>query len=168
MFHLQSAMNLLHIVTVTIKYGNFITRCKNYYKMVWWFRRPRRCGVVILTQLNIIYSTVFFDWKHLAGIEHNSCNWPCLQVIRYNLGQKVGDKLMKLSKIGFPMECFTADFLRFFTKKRQNLAVGWTAEYSPSNPSISGIFLKFPNFLSLKSFGNSWGNSYTYFLVIII
>ena len=24
------------------------------------------------------------------------------------------------------MECFTADFLRFFTEKRQNLAFGWT------------------------------------------
>ena len=39
-----------------------------------------------------------------------------------NLGQKVGDKLTKLSKIGFSIERFTADFLRFFTKKRQNLA----------------------------------------------
>ena len=34
-----------------------------------------------------------------------------------NLGQKVGDKFTKLSKIGFSMECFTADFLQFFTKK---------------------------------------------------
>ena len=65
----------------------------------------------------------------------------------YNLGQRVGDKLTKLSKVGFSMECFTADFLRFFTKNRQNLALGWTAGYLPSNPSISGIFLKFPNFL---------------------
>ena len=48
-----------------------------------------------------------------------------LTLFRYNLGQNVGDKLTKLSKIGFPMECFTADFLRFFTKKRQNLALGW-------------------------------------------
>ena len=40
-----------------------------------------------------------------------------------NLGQKIGDKLTKLSKIGFSMECFTADFLRFFTEKRQNLAL---------------------------------------------
>ena len=45
------------------------------------------------------------------------------------------------------MECFTADFLRFFTKKRQNLALGWTAGYLPSNPSISEIFLNFPDFL---------------------
>ena len=45
------------------------------------------------------------------------------------------------------MECFTADILQCFTKKRQNLAFGWTAGYSPSNPSISEIFLKFLNFL---------------------
>ena len=64
----------------------------------------------------------------------------------YNLGQKVGDKFPKLSKIGFSMECFIADFLQIFTQKRQNLALGWTAGNSPSNPSISGIFFKFPNF----------------------
>ena len=54
---------------------------------------------------------------------------------------------MKLRKIGFSMKCFTADFLQFFIEKRQNLAFGWTSEYSQSNPSISGIFLKFQNFL---------------------
>ena len=43
------------------------------------------------------------------------------------------------------MECFTADYLQFFTEKHQNLAVGWPTGYSPSNPSISGIFLKSPN-----------------------
>ena len=41
------------------------------------------------------------------------------------------------------MECFTADFLRVFTGKRENLA-----GYLPSNPSVSRIFLKLPNFLS--------------------
>ena len=65
----------------------------------------------------------------------------------YNLGQKVGDKLTKLSKMGFSMEWFTADFLQFFTKKYQNLAFGWTTGYSSSNPSISRIFWKFLNFL---------------------
>ena len=39
------------------------------------------------------------------------------------------------------MECFTADFLQFFTKKPQNLALGLAAGYLPSNSSISGIFL---------------------------
>ena len=60
-----------------------------------------------------------------------------------SLGQKIGDKLMKWSEIGFSVECFTADFLQLFTKKRQSLAFGWTAGYSPSNLSISGIFLLF-------------------------
>ena len=54
---------------------------------------------------------------------------------------------MKLNKTGFSMVCFTADFLRFFKEKRQNSAFGWTAGYSPSYPSISGILLKF-----IKSF----------------
>ena len=48
------------------------------------------------------------------------------------------------------MECFTADFLQFLTKKCQNcqnLAFGGTAGYLQLNPSISRIFLKFPNFL---------------------
>ena len=65
----------------------------------------------------------------------------------FNLGQKVKDKFTKLSKRGCSMECFTAGFLRVFTEKRQNLDFGWPAVYSPSNPSISEIFLKFSNFL---------------------
>ena len=72
-----------------------------------------------------------------------SCLW-CIWWCMYNLPQKVGEKFTKLSKIGFSMKCFTSDFLRFFTKKRQNLAFEWTAGYWPSNLSISDIFLKFP------------------------
>ena len=64
-----------------------------------------------------------------------------------NFRQKVGDKLTKLSKIGFSMEWFTADFLQFFTKKSQNLAFGWMTGYSSSNPCISRILWKFRNFL---------------------
>ena len=41
----------------------------------------------------------------------------------------------------FFMGGFTADFMRLFTEERQNLAFGRTAGYSPSNPSIPGIFL---------------------------
>ena len=41
------------------------------------------------------------------------------------------------------MECCTVDFLRFFTKQRQNLAFGSMAGYPSSDPSISGIFLIF-------------------------
>ena len=65
----------------------------------------------------------------------------------YNLGQKVGNKFTNLSKISFSMEWFTAGFLQFFTKKRQNLDFGWTAVHLPSNLTISEIFLKFLNFL---------------------
>ena len=68
----------------------------------------------------------------------------------YNIGQKVGDKRTKLTEIGFAMECFTADFSQFFTKKRQDLAFEWMVGYSPSNPSISGIFV-----IITKSFGES-------------
>ena len=35
----------------------------------------------------------------------------------YNLGQKVGDKFTKLSKIGFSMESFKADFFSVFYQK---------------------------------------------------
>ena len=65
----------------------------------------------------------------------------------HNLGQRVGDKLTNLSKKGFPMEYFTADFLRFFTQKRQKLAFGWAAGYLPSGINIPGIFFRSPNFL---------------------
>ena len=86
------------------------------------------------------------QWK----IFHSQC---MIQI--YNLKQKIGDKFTRLSKTGFSMECFTVDFFQFFTKNRQNLGFGWKAGYSPSNPSNLRIFLKFPNFLSVKSFGNS-------------
>ena len=35
-----------------------------------------------------------------------------------NLGQKVEDKLTKLSKMCFSLKCFRADFLSFFTKRQ--------------------------------------------------
>ena len=55
--------------------------------------------------------------------------------------QKFVDKLTKLSKTDFSMECFTADFFARFYQKGQNLAFEWSAEYLPSIPRISGIFL---------------------------
>ena len=45
------------------------------------------------------------------------------------------------------MKCFTANIFQFFAEKSKNLDLGWLAEYSPSNTSISGIFFKFRNFL---------------------
>ena len=40
------------------------------------------------------------------------------------LGQKGREKFTKLSEMGFSMECFTAYFLQFLTKPRQNLTFG--------------------------------------------
>ena len=37
--------------------------------------------------------------------------------------------------------------MQFFIRKRQNLALRWTAGKLPSNPCSSGICLKFLNFL---------------------
>ena len=62
------------------------------------------------------------------------------------------------------MECVAADFLQFSTKIRHTLAVGWRDGHSTSGPSISRIFLKFLNFLSLTLFGNSGDNSFIHFL----
>ena len=47
----------------------------------------------------------------------------------------------------FSMKCFAADILRVFTEMCGNLAFGCLVEELPSNPSISGIFLKFSYFL---------------------
>ena len=82
--------------------------------------------------------------KSLKFFDSPTTKWqPC------NLGQKIGDKFTKLSKVGFSMEWVIADFLQLFTKMSQILSFAWTAGYSPSNPRVSGTFLKFPN--SLRS-----------------
>ena len=55
---------------------------------------------------------------------------------KHNLGQKVGKNFTKLSKIGFHMECFTADFLEFFIKKRGNIGFwvdGWVLAIKPKH-----------------------------------
>ena len=98
-----------------------------------FFRKiPAKKNYVMLTKRLRVYTVCKICITETSAVK--SCN----------LVQKAGDKFTKLSKIGFSMERFTAYFLRFFTKKDQNLAFGWTAGYLPSNPSISGIFLKFP------------------------
>ena len=43
-----------------------------------------------------------------------ACNFTKYEIPTHNLVRKVGDKFIKLSKISFSMECFTADFLRLF------------------------------------------------------
>ena len=59
----------------------------------------------------------------------------------YNLRQGVGDKLTNLSKIGFSIECFTADFFAIFYQKLSKIGFwvdGWV---------LAATFFKFPNFL---------------------
>ena len=48
------------------------------------------------------------------------------------------------------MECFTADVLQFFTKKASKFGFWVNGWYSPTNRSISEIFLKSPNFLRFR------------------
>ena len=60
----------------------------------------------------------------------------------YNIKQRAVDKLTKLSKI-----TFTIEFWNFLPKNGKIWHFGWSARYSPSDPSISGIFLKFSNLL---------------------
>ena len=64
-----------------------------------------------------------------------------------NIGQKVGRQIHEIKQNRFFYGMFYNWFFAIVYQKRQNLALGWTAGYSPSNPSISGIFLKFHNFL---------------------
>ena len=54
---------------------------------------------------------------------------------------------MKLKKQEF-LKCFTGGFLQIFAIKSQDSAFRWLVGYSSSTPSISGIYLNFPNFLS--------------------
>ena len=82
---------------------------------------------------NVALDFVLFGFE---AIPHSSCY---IQFWTKGLRQ-----ICEIKQIGFSMDCFTDEFLRFFTEKRQNLALGWAAGYSPSNRSISGIFLKFP------------------------
>ena len=106
------------------------------------------------------------------------CGPKCSQPIRFqdslinhNLGQKVGDKFTKLSKISFFMECFTNDFLRFFTEKTSKFGFqvgGWVLAITCRHVRDFLEISSFPKILSVKSFGNSWGNSYIHFLMIIM
>ena len=63
---------------------------------------------------------------------------------------KVWKQIHKIKQNRFFYGMFYSWFFAIFTKKRQNLVLGWMDGYSPWNPSISGIFLKFPNFLRSK------------------
>ena len=62
--------------------------------------------------------TLFEVLQYTFFVKHNLCKHTMAEIlenvsIKYNIGQKVVDKFTKLSKKGFSMECFTADFCNF-------------------------------------------------------
>ena len=67
-------------------------------------------------------------------------------------GQNILDKLKKLNKRDFFIDCFTADF----------------SQFSSTIPKDFLKILEFPKILSFKSSGNSWGNSYIHCSMIIV
>ena len=76
----------------------------------------------------------------------------------------------KLSKTGFSMEYFLAEFSQFFAHLSK-LAYCLPGRVLPNNSKYFNDFYVFsllPKISSLKLFGNSWGNSHTHFLVTII
>lgn len=65
----------------------------------------------------------------------------------YNLGQILEEKLTKLSKVDFLLECFSVDLFSIFWHNSQNLSFGLPVGQSFPVPTISGILLKLLNLL---------------------
>ena len=86
--------------------------------------------------------------------------------LNYNLAPKVVDRFTKLSKIGFSTKCSVVDSSRLFSTNGKICVLGSRLGTDHRKQSILLIFLKLPK--SFDSFGNSWGNSYIHFRVIII
>ena len=83
--------------------------------------------------------------------------------IGYILGRGGVDKFTKLVKKRIFYGMFLAQLLKF-----PFWVSGGVLASVPSTPSVLGIFLKLPNFVSVESFGSSWDNSNIHLLVIII
>ena len=75
----------------------------------------------------------------------------------YSLELKVVDKLTKINKIDFSMECFTVDFREILpnTLKFGFLIVGWALAITSRHFRDFLIISYFPKIVSLKWFGNS-------------
>ena len=95
----------------------YLENCLNLCSHRWLWQQSKAISLPkeLMQGSNFVYMLTKSNLNHLQGITQEGT---------LNLGQKVGDKFTQLSKIGFSMECFTAEFLRFFTKKGQNLALG--------------------------------------------
>ena len=74
-------------------------------------------------------STKFIVWRNMRLFFSRDKIW-------LQSWTKCSRQIHKTEQNRFFYGMFYADFLRFFTKKRQNLAIGWTTGYSSSNPSI--------------------------------
>ena len=76
------------------------------------------------------------------------------QLLMYNLGQGVVEKFTKLSKIAVKhsMECFTADFLRFFTEKPQKLVLLGRLCTGDQKSKHFGDFLEIPLLPTIQSY----------------
>ena len=80
----------------------------------------------------------FLSHKKLEKCLHDklSTEWFKNQSWTHNLGQKIGDKFIKLSKKGFSMECVTADFFTIFYQDTSNFGFrvdGWVLAIKPKH-----------------------------------
>ena len=60
--------------------------------------------------------------------------------LNYNLGQNIVDKFTKLSKIGFSMERFTADFLQFSNATVKIYLLGGRLDTHVQFQAIQGFY----------------------------
>ena len=121
-------------------------KCLNVKKVIWSLVH-QICARGIKYLLNTVQYVQWFASKYLKRtFENNS------QVIRsikfvpqsWTKGWRQIDKI-KQNRFFYGM--VYSWFFAIFYQKCQNLSFGWATGYSPSNPSIWGIFWKFPNFL---------------------
>ena len=94
----------------------------------------------------LLHTLYFFLTKFIYCLHVIYVVCVCILFV-YNLLQKIVDKFTNSSKKGFFCRMVYSWFFAIFLHKCQNLPISWPAGYSPSNPSISGIFIKFANFL---------------------
>ena len=88
--------------------------------------------------------------------EQNNCNYRIRGFPAFNVqsSTRVVEKFTKLSKIAVKhsMECFTADFLRFFTEKPQKLVLLWRLCTGDQKSKHFGDFLEIPLLPTIQSY----------------
>ena len=91
------------------------TKVKNsvFWKILYWGIFCNWVALNINLKSEWVFSNTNSCWK--GKIKWSGTSQHLSSVSSDNLGQKLGDKLKKLSKIGFPMECLRFNFFSFFT-----------------------------------------------------